>query len=43
MELALAIGSLNTANKYGTRTGVAELVCEQLDGDCSRKGWLLLS
>ena len=24
-------------NKYGTRTGVAELMCEQLGGDCSRK------
>ena len=24
-------------NKYGTKTGVAELLCEQLDGDCSRK------
>ena len=24
-------------NKYGTRTGVAELMCEQLGEDCSRK------
>ena len=24
-------------NKYGTQTGVAELMCEQLGGDCSRK------
>ena len=24
-------------NKYGTRTGVAELMCEWLGGDCSQK------
>ena len=24
-------------NKYGTRTGVAELMCDQLDGDCSKE------
>ena len=24
-------------NKYGTRTGVPELMCDQLDGDFSKK------
>ena len=24
-------------NKYGTRTGVAELMCDQLGGDCSKE------
>ena len=33
----LIFTSFINKNKYGTRTGVAELMCDQLDGDFSKK------
>ena len=30
-------GMFPTKNKYGTRTEVAELMCDQLGGDCSKE------